>query len=672
MPISIVSAPTDSNDSKTARADDAEVLRGAAQAARARRAPSEQALLRLAETPGGVDWPSLVEAAEHVSAWQLRSVPRLREIPDAFWGAYAEWLFAVPEDLDGLDAQAIVVHLTNSINDLADWMERNKAATPVRAAAESYLRARLPSIDQFPRSAHASYQAARARILDRTLGGATPSKMAPVSRDKRRLRVGFIHHGLEPSPQVFATLARCALMDSERVDLQFIAFRVASGAVEEQCRQLTSAVHVLPDDFVSRMEMLRGLRLDVLIVGEDLSGPICPLAQIVQLRVAPLQVSVFPHTTGLGSMDLAVVGRHDPAANAPATFSERLGLLPGTAQAWDMSTDRPAESTPWDRASTGLEAHETCVVTCVTVRSRAELAAQCGRLASLTPGVRVMMVPAPGVVLRDTIRAAVEAQPGVRLHEVVPFDHAEFASLLALGDLAVELEGPAAVLALEMGVPTMTVEGSPTTGLLRTAGLECLIFADASARDAEIGRLLRDVAARMELREEVSRAMKVMPRFADNYATAADFTALLERAWDELCAAGARGFRRSRTPIAAEAAHSLSPADLQAEGRNLIAAGRFERAAPCFLSAIQRNENDASLWFDLARSYQAIGDLASAIATLEASLRLDEANAPGWLMLGEMAADAGMTDLAQDALAVADGLQGDAERVAGLRARVAA
>jgi tetratricopeptide (TPR) repeat protein len=270
------------------------------------------------------------------------------------------------------------------------------------------------------------------------------------------------------------------------------------------------------------------------------------------------------------------------------------------------------------------------------------------------------------------VRAAVESQTGVRLHEPVPFDHAEFASLLGLGDLAIELEGPAAVIALEAGVPILTLEDSPTTALLRTAGLERLIFSDVAARDAELRRLLRDADARGELRDEVARAMKVMPRFADNYAIAADFTALLECAWDELCASGARGFRRSREPIQVENVHSIDPLDLQAEGRALFAAGRFERAASCFLSAIQRNENDASLWFDLARSYQAIGDQASAIATLEASLRLDEANAPGWLMLGEMAADAGMADLAQDALGVAEGLDGDSARIANLRVRIAA
>jgi hypothetical protein len=646
-----------------------EALHLAAGAARLRRTPSDPAMLASATAHMAKDWPGVVAAAKAVSAWELRGVPRLRDIPDAFWGAYADWLFAVPAYLYGLDAEAVAVHLTGCIDDLADWMVRNIAAIPVRAAADSYLRAMLPSLAQIPEARRMAYQIARAKLLERTLGGAVPAKLAPVSRIKRRLRVGFFHTAFEPSAETFATLARCTHLDTERVELHLIAFRAASGAVDEQCRQLAATVHVLPADFASRLMTLRGLQLDVLVVGDDLSGHAFPLAQIVQLRVAPLQVSVCPFTTGLGSVDLALLGRDDPASKHPEAFSERLALVPATAQAWDTSADRSAESTPWDRLSIGLDAHMVCVVTGVTAEPRLDFVERCGRVASLWPAARVVMIPAPGLRPHEAMRVAVDAQTGVRLHEPVPFDHAEFSSLLGLGDLAIELEGPAATLALEMGVPILTIEGSSTAALLRTAGLERLIFADVAARDAELGRLLRDADARGGLREEVARAMKVMPRFADTYAIAADMTALLERAWDELCASGARGFRRSRTPIQAEIVHSIAPADLQAEGRALLAAGRFERAAPCFLSAIQRDENDASLWFDLARSYQALGDPASAIASLEASLRLDEANGLGWLMLGEMAADAGMTDLAQDALAVAENLECDAERLAVLRSR---
>ena len=499
-----------------------------------------------------------------------------------------------------------------------------------------------------------------------------PAKLIPSARANRRLRVGFVHSAFEPTAEMFATLARCTLLDTERVELHLISFRASNGAVEEQCRQLAATIHVLPDDFASRLSTLRGLQLDVLVVGDDLSGHAFPLAQIVQLRVAPLQVSVFPLTTGLTSMDLVLLGRHDPAAKHPDSFSERVALLPATAQAWDTTADRSADSTPWDRLSIGLDAHTACIVTAVTSEPRLDFVERCGRVAALWPAARVVMIPVPGASPGETARAAVESKTGVRLHEPVPFDHAEFASLLGLGDLAIELEGPAAVIALEAGVPILTLADSPTTALLRTAGLERLIFRDVPARDAELRRLLRDADARGELRDEVARAMKVMPRFADNYAIATDFTALLERAWDELCVSGARGFRRSREPIQVENVHSIAPSDLQAEGRALLVAGRFERAAPCFLSAIQRNETDATLWFDLARSYQALGDPASAIASLEASLRLDEANGPGWLMLGEMAADAGMTDLAQDALAVAENLECDAGRLAVLRSRAGA
>ena len=672
MSTSTLSAPFHPIESNTTVSVELDVLREAAKASRLRRSPSEASKVAIANEEISYGWSGILTAVKIVSAWELRRVPKLSAIPDAFWGGYAEWIFAVPCDWDGLDRDALADHLIGCLDDLADWMMRNLAALPVREAANSYLRAEFPALSQFPQSRRAPYQLARARLLERSLGGAVPAKMIPSSRLKRKLRVGLIHESCEASPEIFASLARCAQLDTERVELHFLALRTTGGAVEDQWRQSSASMHVLPEEFALRLTTLREMQLDILIVGDDISGHPFPLAHIVQLRVAPLQVSVSPLTTGIGSMDLAILGCFDPAAKFPDSFHERLALVPATLQGWDTTADRPSESTPWDRQSVGLDARTVCVVTSVSDLAGTGLVERCARVASLSPAVRMVLIPEPGTKSLASLRQAADDLLSVRIHEPVPFDHAEFASLLGLADLAIELEGPAAALALEMGVPLLTIESSPTAALLITAGLEKLIFPDFSARDTALRHLIRDSAARSTLREEVIEAMKVLPRFADTYAMAADFTAVLERAWDELCEKGAKGFRRTRTPIQAESVHSILPADLQSEGRALFAAGRFERAAPCFLSAIQRSEGDASLWFDLARSYHAIGDQASAIASLEASLRLDEGNGPGWLMLGEMAADAGLTDLAQDAVAVADGLACDADRLAGLRARIAA
>ncbi|MFA6286434.1 MAG: hypothetical protein WC661_03550 [Opitutaceae bacterium] len=646
-----------------------EALNRAAQQARMRQSSSAPHALATAREALEQNWERIVSAATLVSAWELPKAPRLRDVPDQYWGAYAEWLFAYPENPSAADLPAIAAHLAARVEEIADWMERNYAATPIRVAVAAYLRTPPPPLAGMPRILQLRIQQARARILIRAQGGRVGVHLVSTRRDKRPLRVGVLHSRFDHRPETFATYARCASLDPRRVELHLFAGAPAFSPIENRCRDIAFAFEILPEHAAEQLAVLQGHKLDVLIYADDLSAHPLPAAQLALFRAAPLQIATGSLTTGLPAMDLLLTGAYDDAACHPHAFSERLAVLPETAQAWDLSADRPDDALPWDRATLGLEADQPCVVSRAGLANDAAVLARWPALLTTVPGAALLFVPSPGQTDLDHARQAVAAtnDPSVRLHEPAPLDHAEMASLLALADLAIDLDGPAAILALEAGVPLLAVAGSPNAALLKSAGLTGLIFTDLACRDAEVVRLLADADARARLRETVEQAMMKLPRFADFYAAAADFTLLLETAWDELCTLGRRGMMHTRAPLHVATPHSLHPGDLQSEGRTLIAAGCPERAVPCLLSAIQRAEGDAALWFDLARAYRAADLVQPAIESLEASLRLDEANAAGWIMLCELAAAAGLSDLAREALDVAARLRPDDENLAELR-----
>lgn len=660
-------------DSSLPAPDFSTLLRQAAGAARERigRSPdADLAAARAAIASGAI--PDLVRAAGLASAWELPEAPRLADLPDELWGPYMEWLLATPSAPSAPDV--VARHLARRCGELADWMDRNLAAPAVRAAVDAYLAAPPPALETVSAEALLGLQQARARILHRAHGRPAAVPPAPRPLAGRRLRVGVLHRAFDHRPACFATLARCAQLDAKRIELHFITLQLSGSALEERCRENCACFHVLPHDLASRFHELKALDLDCLLFADELASHPLPLAQLALLRVAPLQIAADVRTTGLAGVDLLLAGEHDAPASRSRSYAERLALLPGTALAWDFSPDRTTDAGGWTRAALGVAENAPLVISAAPAHPAAADIACWRGLLDAAPELTLLLVPAPGRDDLSSVRTAVFelADPRLVLHEPAPFDHAALATLAGLADLAVRLDGPAAALALEAGIPLLALDDEPASALLRAATIGDLVFADEPSRLSAAARLLDDASAREELRSRFASAAENLPRFADTYALADDFAALLEHAWEQLRAEGHGKFRRQRQPLRLATPHSLHPGDLHAEALALLSAGRPERAMPCLLSALQRAGTDAALWYDLARAYRALGQPGPAVESLEASLRLDEGNAAAWRLLCELAVEAGNLDLAREALDLAAGLAAEHPDLAALRARVAA
>ena len=647
----------------------------AARAARVRSGPNPFLAIAHGQhllAPGGME--QVAAAALLASAWELPEAPRLADVPDELWGPYMEWLLAVPNRPDPAFSADLARHLAGRCEELAAWMDRNLAAPSVRAAADAYLRSSTPPLDSFPPESLLELQQCRARILQRAHGRVPAATRPPSPRSGRPLRVGVLHNRFDHRPETFTTLARCAQLDPRRIELHFIAFASTGSVLEERCREFAAGFHLLPEGLPARLRDLNDLGLDCLVYGDPLARHQVSLAQIALFRPAPLQIATDQITTGLAGIDLLLSGEADAAADKMRAYSERLALLPGTALAWDTTPDQAVTSAEWTRATFGVSEHQPIFLELAPVAPTSADISRWTKLLEQTPDLVLLLVAAPGQADVSATRKVVAelGKPGLILHEPPPFDHGDLASLLALADLATNLRGPAAALALEAGVPLLALASEPEAALLKSAGLDGTIAANESARIALALELIRDREAREETRARFAAAAGSMPRFADTYALASDFAGLLEAAWDQLCAQGHGRFRRQREPLRPRVPHSLRPCDLHTEALALLTDGRPERTVPCLLSAIQRAPSDAVLWFDLARAYRAAGDMSAAIETLEASLRLDQDNAAGWRLFCELAVEAGNLDLARQALQLASVLAEGHPELDALRARVAA
>jgi predicted O-linked N-acetylglucosamine transferase (SPINDLY family) len=265
-------------------------------------------------------------------------------------------------------------------------------------------------------------------------------------------------------------------------------------------------------------------------------------------------------------------------------------------------------------------------------------------------------------------------------------------ALLSLGDIYLDTFPFGGVNSLvdplELGLPVVTWEGEPFrsrmgAALLRTLSLPDLIAGNGADYHAIAVKLATDPAARESAGARVRAQMERSPVFLDPLAASEALGDLIETAYDELAANGRKAFRANPAPVRASAGakeNSAStpvaqaravlreaPADPAARhvvGRALFAAGRADRAVNYLLAALQGQENNATLWLDLAAALRANGQVNQAIEALEAGLRVDETQLEGWIMLAELAQAVGVTDLAHQAASIAQKLAPDDKRPA--------
>jgi protein O-GlcNAc transferase len=228
---------------------------------------------------------------------------------------------------------------------------------------------------------------------------------------------------------------------------------------------------------------------------------------------------------------------------------------------------------------------------------------------------------------------------------------------------------------LEAGVPTVVWEGSTFrsrmgAALLRAMDLPDLIATNPADYVEKVLKIATDRERRAALSDQIKLAMDRIPIFLDTLAASDAFGDLVEVAFDEIVSVGNGEFRRNRTPLRAEGAHELdafdplssakallrkSPASSAARhayGNALLATGEAPRATEYLLAAIQTDEKNPKLWFDLAQAFQRNGQPQQALEALEASLKLDLKNSAGWTMVAELAEAVGAFELAAEANSV--------------------
>jgi predicted O-linked N-acetylglucosamine transferase (SPINDLY family) len=691
--------------------------------------PLESVDAALADQLAALGWTGLLGAMLLAPAWQWKAAPALGDVPEWLWSDYTAWLFATPLGFTAPgQADQFAAHVLRRAQELWGWVQRNRGSAAVRAALSAYVSTASCITLYFHAGSLRAHAEVRGRLL--TAAQKRPDHGIPplaLAREGRRLRVGFLNRHFGSQTETYTTLPAFEQLDPARFEVQLFALKANPGPLEDYIRTRAAGFHLLPDDVDGQLSQLQAAGLDVLVFGTNVTAVFNEVTRLALHRLAPLQVinNSSCITSGLPEADLYVSGSATEAPGAEAQFSERLGLLPGPAHAFNYQADAAAPSVAPTRASLGLPEDAVVFVSAANYfKVIPEMQAAWARLLAAVPNSYLLLHPfnpnwsSSYPIKRfcaefDRVLAAAGVAGSRLIVSTNRFpSRTDVRELLRVGDLYLDSYPFSGVNSLvdplEAGLPTVAWEGDSfrsrmASALLRELGLPGLIATNAEEYHTIALRLATGTEERRALSSRITGTMQNVPVFLDTQAASDAFGDLLETAFDEMAALGPELFRSTRTPLAAggsaDPGQSLQSARLDLSlglassaaqhardilrrrpnhpearhvlGQAQLLLGNASLAVDYLLGAVQHLHADAGVWYDLARAFRQQGRMPQAIQALQRSLELDANRLESWLMLVEVARPMGADDLVQQATDIARQLAPADPRVLALPAAVA-
>jgi predicted O-linked N-acetylglucosamine transferase (SPINDLY family) len=661
--------------------------------------------LSLAQSALSQGWPGLLAAMLLVPSWQLPNAPVLQSVPDWLWGDYSTWLFAMPQGFCALgQTETFAAHTLRCLRDLNTWVERNAGSGAVRAALNAYVNVSMAIPLYFAQDSLKEHAVLRGKLLARELNAHRDNyEPLVLPREGRRLKVGIINRHFSPQTETYTTLPTFEALDPERFEVVLFCCRLTDTALETYCREHAQELHVLPKDLPAQLETLRAANLDVAVFGTNVTANCNEITRLALHRVAPLQVvnNSSCITSGLPHIDLYVSGSLTETANAHEHFSERLGLLPGPAHAFNYRADCQEATTVWKRADVGIPEDAIVFVSAANYfKIIPEMQRAWAQILASVPNSFLLVHPfnpnwSPtypsdrfSVEMDRALTEAGVAKDRLLISTVKFPSRHDVKELLRLGDVYLDTYPFGGVNSLvdplELNLPVVVWEGGTFrsrmgSALLRSMGLNEFVATSAESYLRIVTELSTNPDIRKQVGARIQDLMEREPIFLDKLAASEAFGELINLAFDELVAVGRDAFRAEKKPLQIEVSdpealvsnaaylfdigmpddaqrdlnRALGAAPQSVSARQLRAKifnsrGQHVLATTYLLSAVRSGQAPASAWRDLAGSLRKVGRGADAISAIETALRIDQNDIESWFLLGEIAQECGHRQILSD------------------------
>ena len=448
-------------------------------------------------------WPGLLAAMLLVPAAQWPDAPALADVPRWLWPDYVGYLFHAPQGFCAVgQAEAYAEHYLRRLEELVRVAEPARGSTAVRAALHVFAQTGSSIPLYFASGSLRRHAQLRGQLLRLLFGVRENAPLSALPRDGRRLRVGFVNRHFSPQTETYTTLPSFEQLDPERFEVLLFAHHQTGTALEDYARRHSQGLQLLPKNLPDQLATLRAAALDVVVFGTNVTAVVNEITQLALHRVAPLQVvnNSSCITSGLPEIDLYVSGSLTETADSAGHFTERLGLLPGPAHAFNYEADQQGPTQAFTRGALGLPERAVVFVSAANYfKLIPEMREAWAQLLAAVPDSYLLLHPFnpnwssdyPVRHFRAEMEQVLERH-GVSASRLVLStarlpSRSDVKALLALGDIYLDTFPFGGVNSLvdplELGLPVVAWEGDTMrsrmgAALLRSLGLDELIATD--------------------------------------------------------------------------------------------------------------------------------------------------------------------------------------------------
>ena len=591
-------------------------------------------------------------------------VPDFTKLPKSFRNTFWTYVFN-PLDVfqNAREADAYSAHLLQWLKEAVRRIEK-EPTSPFTKEIASALMQSLNVIPSYCTPAgNRELMTLRARVIEFTLGNSglkldMPFQPKGQRRAGQKIRVGVLNSHFGFQTETFVTLPVLHL-DKDQFEVHLFCGVKNPGPVEDRCRSLAKGFHLLPESIQERVQMIRNAKLDVLIIGTNITAVTNQIALLAAFRMAPIQVvsHCSPMTSGFKNSDAFLSGTLAYREGvSEAEFSEKLILLDGPPVCLDYSCEPAAPGlVPPDRSQLGIPADAVVFFNAASCyKIPLELLHLWARLLKEVPSSVLCLLPfnpnwaskLPETRFRGLLESVL-AEHGLEKNRVVlgpklP-NRAAVMNFERIADVYLDtmpFSGSISTVdPLQLGIPVVACDGETTRSRcsgaqLRELGLDELVGQNEEEYFAKALHLARDDEYRSGISSRINQAMSKRPRFLNPEAYGQNLGNALEvlvseglGALDDPKAFAQKVSERCSS-FSGDSRRGVAMAEITiSDAQTAFAEGRLSDAEDVCREILSKDERCGGTWHLMGKMAALQGDLETAGDFVSVACELDSQNA---------------------------------------------
>lgn len=396
----------------------------------------------------------------------------------------------------------------------------------------------------------------RAEIIEYTLKNRNSQvdyTFAERTANQQKIRLGILKDHFNLSTETLATLPVFEHLDKNQFEIILYANWSSGQTLEQYCQSRADKLVNLPENLSDRVQIMRADDLDILFIGTNITELNKPLTELVQHRLARVQVASIasPVTTGTRNIDYYIAGNlMAPAPTAQEQYREKLINIEGSGLCFRFPIASPASTVNPTRASWGATDRTPIFISGANFyKIIPELTETWAKIIAAVPNSVLVLYPFgpawnnsyPALPFLERLQT-IFAQYGIDKRRLILINTlpspADIKECLKLADIYLDsypYSGATSLLdPLEIGVPAIAWEGNTlrsrqASALLRELQIPELIANNEQAYVQLAVTLGTNPQLRQRYRQQIQQNMQNNPPFLDSRSYSAKIGILFQQ-----------------------------------------------------------------------------------------------------------------------------------------------